>query len=814
MSAERVTYNCCQGWGCHEHCMLETHTVDGKIVRTQKSFLPGKIGVGNQICQKGAMAWKAVYSDKRLLHPLKRVGERGEGKFEQISWDQAFAEITAKINETAEKYGKKSIIVNEFMCGIPGYTSSVNWALSNRFVNTYQATALESSEVDFAIIWSDTPDVGNLIYTGKDLILQATDNVVIWGGNPIGFTRPARTTRLFLDAKERGCKLFHISNLFDNTSAKVDTWVPVKSGTDAALALAMCNVVIGDGNVDEAFLKRVTCAPFLVRDDTNKYLREADVVDGGAQDKFAVFDKKAGKVVFMPRGTEHDYDWGEVEPAIEYETEIAGTTCKTAYNRMVESIAQWTPEEQEKVTGVPAQQCIDLARELAAKPMLMCIGNGLRYSNGMQTARAIKLFCYLTGNYDRPGRSIMASGSQTDDPRCMVDRNHINFEPTHPELFGTQTSLPTVIRSFDDPSAQQYKVWIQCMGNPMLNWPNTDMWQKEIFPHMEMIVTFEIRMTDTCLWSDYVLPEATIFERHEFITDTDNCAILVEPAIEPRGESKTVSDIWRGIAEGVGVGEFFQKTQKEWAQYMIEGGKGMQVPLTAEEDPEHAGELAPLTMERLEKAKALHMDLDDNGFNMYAVTPFFTPTGRLEFYSEYLAETGDQVARFQDTIVLDKELLRDYPLQFFNARHKYFMQGQFTNIPEMDYLASTQFGVAMNPKTAMEKGLRDGDVVEVYNQRGTMRATLQYDESVAPGIAHSWYSFPQAERYPDTDCPQKLATPLGHPSTETPIHVSWGARFYWEIFLKDYPKTIAPIAGESTPEVIWDTLCNVRKAAN
>lgn len=78
MSDAIVTYNYRQGWGCHEKCILETYTVDGKIQRTQRAHLPGKIGPGTQICQKGVSAWQIPYNDKRILHPLKRVGERGE----------------------------------------------------------------------------------------------------------------------------------------------------------------------------------------------------------------------------------------------------------------------------------------------------------------------------------------------------------------------------------------------------------------------------------------------------------------------------------------------------------------------------------------------------------------------------------------------------------------------------------------------------------------------------------------------------------------------------------------------------------------
>ncbi len=830
MGKKKVTLTCCQGWGCHEHCILETHTVDGKIVRTQKSQLPGGIQPGNQICQKGATAWQIPYNEQRLLHPLKRVGERGESKFERISWDQALSEITEKINELTEKYGTRSIIVNPFQCGYPPYTSSVGYALVQRFINAYGASAVESMAVDFAVIFSDPVDIGMMSAPGRDALVEADNYVLIWGGNPIGFTRPARTTRMFLDAQERGAKLVHVSNLFDCTSAKVDQWVPIKSGTDAALALGMAFVLIRDGLVDEDFMLRETSAAYLVRAD-GKYLREADVISGGREDWFVVIDKNTHEPAFVRRGEIRPYSYGKIEPQMEASLFVNGYSCKTAYTLLKEKVTKWAPALQEKVTGVPAAVCEQLAHEYAkSTPSLLAIGDGLRYSNGVQTVRALKLLSYLTGNYGLKGGSLMSAGIQNSSPLTDIDRSFINYPPELPNNLGDQVSLPNILKAFENPEGQQYKAWINAMGNPLLNWPNKDLWRNRILPNLELFVSIEIRMTDTCRWADYVLPEATIFERYEVVTDTDNCIVLNEPAIEPMGESRTIADIWRGIAEGVGIGQFFQNTQEEWVRATIAGGEAgkmissdwasyverdssIMVPISKTEDPARVGELAPLTFERLKKAKALHMNVEDVPYDFYAHTPFSTVTGRLEFYNEMLAETGDQIADLQPTIIFDEAIKAKYPLQFFPARHKYFMQAQFTNVPEMEYLAYKQFGCALNPVTAAERGLKDGDIVEIYNDRGAMRSRLQLREEIAPGIAHTWYSFDETY-YPDTDCPQVLATANNAPETETPMHKLFGPKFAQGFLDAGLPRTLVPIAGESTPETIWDTLCEVRKVEN
>jgi len=111
MSQERITYTPCQGWGCHEHCILTTYTEDGKVKRTERTILKGPFAQRYQICPKGIEAAKAPYIPGRLLHPLKRVGKRGEGKFKEISWEQAMDEIGEKLNQIKDKYGSRSILV-------------------------------------------------------------------------------------------------------------------------------------------------------------------------------------------------------------------------------------------------------------------------------------------------------------------------------------------------------------------------------------------------------------------------------------------------------------------------------------------------------------------------------------------------------------------------------------------------------------------------------------------------------------------------------------------------------------------------------
>jgi anaerobic selenocysteine-containing dehydrogenase len=794
---EKVVYTACQGWGCHEHCILATYVVDGKIERTERSILKGSQAERYGICQKGILSAKFPYLPERLLYPMKRVGERGEGKFERISWEQALDEIGAKLNEIRKKYGSRAVVVNPFPCGYPINTTGLGMPLQYAFISKFDASMLEAQAIDMSIINMNPIDYGDPILWFMQNVeyLSKSDNLIIlWGGNPIGWTRPAGTSRVLMDAKERGVKLVDIGVIYDSTAAKVDQFIPIRPGTDGAMALAMTNMLIEEGLYDEPFLIEHTVAPFLVREDNGLFLRESDIVAGGDSANYMFWNRVPAKAMSI---APHSFDFGDAYPDLCADVVLNGIHCKTAFFKLKEHVSQWTPESQEAITGVPAETVRKLLYEYVdKKPSTIFINYGLRYLNGTATARSISLLPVLSGNLGLPGGRFI-SGPLGDGYPITLNMNDIMYPDGIENAKGDVVLMNEVLDSFDNRDSQQFKAFINTMSNPVQNWPNRSLWRDQVFPNMDLVVVFEVRMTDTCVFADYLLPEATIFEREEIVCPIGNCIVLNEPAIEALGESRPPADIWRMLAERVGLGQYFDHTTEEWLRIMLQT-----------DDPGVTGVEPPITLERLREEKIIRLNVPDDVYDNWENMDLITPSGRVEFYCEDLADASGAMGNYVEPQIHNKVKSAKYPLQLLPGRHRFYMQGQLVELPELRTLGGKVSVVALNPVDAQARSISQGDWVEVFNDRGNVRARAHLSEAFPSGMAHLWYSY-QRKDYP-TDPPTALSSSLSTREVEDAVSIKWG-----EVFKQRFGglplSMMTSMVGRTGNETLWDDLCEVRK---
>ena len=189
MGEESFVYTACPGWGDHDYCTLKTIVKDGRIVRTEKVVYPEPERPDGHICRKGCLTARQPYDPNRLTTPLKRVGERGEGKWEKISWDQALDEIAAKLNDLKEEYGSESVCMWSLTAGVPPCQGFNMW-MPIRFANSFGMTTMMGSVgLDNAPFYTEFYLAGT---TGMHVLFDPrlfgdvpTELIYVWGCNPI-----------------------------------------------------------------------------------------------------------------------------------------------------------------------------------------------------------------------------------------------------------------------------------------------------------------------------------------------------------------------------------------------------------------------------------------------------------------------------------------------------------------------------------------------------------------------------------------------------------------------------------------------------
>ncbi len=392
-------------------CMYHIYLKDGKVAFEEvagsapKLFddVPDKNPMG---CQKGAAWSRTLYGQERLRYPLRRVGERGAGNWEQVSWDDALADIAEHMLDAIEQSGPETIIHE--MTPAEGGTMSI-WPTQRLLVNLLGGVATDVN----AVINDFQP--GHYITWGKFNPASGAGNEMrtklrlIWHGNPVYTQIP--NYHAMAEARYQGCEVVHIAPDAGPSSIHADYFYSVRPGTDAALALAMCRTIIEQRLFDERFVKEQTDLPLLVRLDTGRFLRQSDVEAGGSDDRFYAWDLATGGIALAPMRT---LRWGKVVPALDRRRRAVpladGTRVQVApvFAVLRERLNRdYTPEQASMICGVNAEVIRSLAKKVATRPTGIFMGMNLcKYYHGDLMQRAMILLLGLTGNWGRLGAGI------------------------------------------------------------------------------------------------------------------------------------------------------------------------------------------------------------------------------------------------------------------------------------------------------------------------------------------------------------------------------------------------------------------------
>lgn len=404
-SFEKVT------WGSHcanciATCSYRVYTSDGTVRFEEQTgnFPATEPGIPDRNpmgCQKGA-AWSVqLDSGDRVLYPLRRNGPRGSAAWERISWDEANTLVADAILDAIEESGPEAVIVDEGpeggMLTIGGYT---------RFANILGCVSIDGNATV-----NDVP-AGHVLTFGTMACGSAAEDtfrselVLVWHTNP-AYTR-IPVFHYLVEARYRGAEIVLIAPDFSPSAPHADYFVPVVPGGDAALGLAMCKVIVDEGLVDEDFVRTQTDLPLLVRTDTRTLLRECDVVPGGRDNRFYVWnpDEAAPHMVADDR-----LGFGFTAALRGRYTVVVADGTETAvtpaYELLVERLDTYTPEAATSACGVHVDTIRLLARKVASSKTKIWEGfDTAKHYHGDLMERAMNLLLALTGNWGREGTGL------------------------------------------------------------------------------------------------------------------------------------------------------------------------------------------------------------------------------------------------------------------------------------------------------------------------------------------------------------------------------------------------------------------------
>ena len=717
---------------CGGACRMNVHVRDGRVVKTSMKPLPDPRY--NRICLRGLSNVQRIYSPNRIKYPMKRVGKRGEDKWKRISWDEAINTIVDNMNRISKKYGKQA---NSFI-GCSGSYATLSSPFSGSF--TRLKNVMEATFISISLDTAYFAGVGRVI--GGTLFLQGNEpadyananTVFVWAGSIT--EAQIHNWHFIADAMDKGAKLVVIDPFYSPTAAKADVWVSVRPGSDPALALAMMNVIIKENLMDKAFMRDHTVAPFLVRSDNKSFLRQSDLtgqkVAEGQKDPYLVWDKASNQVRTVDQA---------VDPAFEGTFNVNGVSATTSFSLLKQVVDHFTPEAASKITDVKPEMIRRIARMYAQGQTTIVPGFGTdRYDNGQLHGHAVAALAAITGNLGKSGASVGFF-----IPYNPFTTIYNFFEFAMPEMkMGPTVSvikLGEIMKTgkFAGKPFPIKSLFVH-VGNPLNTMANQREWLDTIIPGMEFIAIADIEMNDTARYADIVLPVAHWFEQEDMIFTGNNTFLQwQDKAVEPAFESKTDTDIARLLAPGLGVGKYFEQSDEEFMRILL--------------DSDMCKALG-ITFERLKKEKAVRAipGSPNDPFVFGKGGKFSTPSGRAEFYVEdpkpyvYFGQTydpeGERLPNFRPPIEAwpDNPLYKKYPLVCITTRERWRVHSQWSKTPWLREL-DPEPTVKINPKDAKKRGIKNGDIVEVFNDRGHVVLKAILSEAIRPGminIARGW----------------------------------------------------------------------------
>ena len=743
LKQERVPGYCALCWSS---CGCISVVEDGRLVAIEAN--PDH-PTGKTLCGKGQAAPEYVYSDARVLHPMKRTRPKGDPDpgWVQISWEEALDTTATELKRIQAKSGTESIAFS--------ITTTAGTAMQDGgpFVERLRqafGTPNAVASIELCAFAKDFVYPHTFGTTMPMSDVANSDCVILWGNNP-GSTWLAFGSRV-ADAKKRGAKLIVVDPVRVGFAAKADEWLRVRPGTDGALALSIAGVMIDEGLFDVDFVRDWTNGPFLVRDDNGQFLTGADLEKGGDTNLRVAWDEVSERPALYDTQTGA---YLETTPTVALLgvreiTSVDGMiTCRPAFECYRDLCSEYTPERASEITWVPADQIRASARLIGSSTAVSCYSwAGLEmHSNTTQTNRAISCLYALTGCFDAPGGNVIFERVPTESifgrefmPEEMLDRSVGREERSlGPEaIFGWITS-DALYKAVLDRKPYGVDAYVSFGLNVLVSHADGERGARAL-DALEFMVHADLFMTPTATHADIFLPVNTPWEREGLRTDfmvdqrASNFVQFRRQVIESRGESK--SDAWIAfeLAKRLGLAEEF------WDGDIDAGYRAMLAPSGIELDELRQ---KPHGIEVPQETKYRKYAGDGSG----PAPGFATPSRRIELYSEtFLTHGYAPLPEYVEPAmgpVARPDLANDFPLVLTDTKTPHYIHSQYRHVPKLRR-HEREPRLEVHPQTAADRGITEGDWIAVTTPHGGARMRARFSKSIDPRVVRATAGWWQA----------------------------------------------------------------------
>lgn len=643
------------------------------------------------LCHKVSRYPERVYHRDRLQFPLRRIGPKGSGQFERISWDAALDEIAVRFRAITDgPHGPQAILPYSY-CGTMGKIQSEG--LDRRFFHRLGASLLDRTICATAGVAGYTMTIGSKHGTDPEAFSQS-QYIINWGSNT-AVTNMHLWVRMVEARKRHGAKIVTIDPYRSITAARSDWHLAPRPGTDAALALGMMHILFRDGLADEAYLR--------------------DFCLGG--------DELRARV-----------------------------------------LSDYTPQQVAEITGIGIADIERLAHEYAkSTPSVIRINYGMqRHAGGGMAVRTIACLPAVIGAWRNPAGGILLSTSGTfafDLPAVQ-----------RPDLIpsGTRTINMTQLAEalHGELPGPPVKALYVYNSNPAAIAPDQQRVLAGLRRNDLFTVVHDQFPTDTVDYADIVLPATTQLEHFDLHGSYGHQFVQVNvPAISPLGESRCNTDVFRGLAKRLDFEpELFEVSDEHLARELLWETNSLKNVPTA---------MRGITLDRLTREGAIKLNGNEasNVAAPFVNGGFATPSGKCELRCERLAQLGhDPLPTFippAESPASAPELAKRFPLQLLSPPSQHFLNSTFVEVDSLRRSA-VEPQLEISAADAVARGIQHGDLVNIFNDRGSFIARALVGDNVRPGVVVSpsiwWNKHSPGHRNCNSTTPTRL-TDLGSGAT-------------------------------------------------